>query len=158
MRYFLCISYRGAGFSGWQIQENANTIEAEIEKTLSTLLSEPIDVVGAGRTDTGVNAKNFSAHFDTSSEELVKVAGILTDQTRLEHQCVGSTLCVTNLTVDDQTLVGIDLDQGTMLGSARQVCYANIRYFQFRRIGANINVLRDFFANRFTHFDFSLTF
>ena len=71
MRYFLCISYR-AGFSGWQIQENANTIEAEIEKTLSTLLSEPIDVVGAGRTDTGVNAKNFYAHFDTSSEELVK--------------------------------------------------------------------------------------
>ncbi len=71
MRYFLCISYRGAGFSGWQIQENAHTIEAEVEKTLSTLLGEAIDVVGAGRTDTGVNAKNFYAHFDSSSQELV---------------------------------------------------------------------------------------
>ena len=71
MRYFLCISYRGAGFSGWQIQENAHTIEAEVEKTLSTLLGETIDVVGAGRTDTGVNAKNFYAHFDSSSQELV---------------------------------------------------------------------------------------
>ena len=70
MRYFLCISYRGAGFSGWQIQENANTIEAEVEKTLSTLLGEPIDVTGAGRTDTGVNAKNFYAHFDSCSQEL----------------------------------------------------------------------------------------
>lgn len=71
MRYFLCISYRGAGFSGWQIQENAHTIEAEVEKTLSTLLGEAIDVVGAGRTDSGVNAKNFYAHFDSSSQELV---------------------------------------------------------------------------------------
>lgn len=71
MRYFLCISYRGAGFSGWQIQENANTVQAEVEKALSTLLGEPVGVTGAGRTDTGVNAKNFYAHFDSSCDELV---------------------------------------------------------------------------------------
>ncbi|MBR2297947.1 MAG: tRNA pseudouridine(38-40) synthase TruA [Bacteroidales bacterium] len=75
MRYFLCISYRGSGFSGWQIQENAPTIEAEVEKVLSTLLGEPIDVVGAGRTDTGVNAKNFYAHFDTSRDKLLADSG-----------------------------------------------------------------------------------
>ena len=75
MRYFLCISYRGSGFSGWQIQENAPTIEAEVEKVLSTLLGEPIDVVGAGRTDTGVNAKNFYAHFDTSRDKLLPIRG-----------------------------------------------------------------------------------
>lgn len=68
MRYFLCISYNGKGFSGWQIQNNANTIEAEIEKALSMLLGSPIDVTGAGRTDTGVNAKNFYAHFDSDLE------------------------------------------------------------------------------------------
>lgn len=72
MRYFLRISYRGAGYSGWQIQENADTIQAQVEKTLSTLLREPISVMGAGRTDTGVNAKNFYAHFDSSSQELVR--------------------------------------------------------------------------------------
>lgn len=70
MRYFLSISYRGAGFSGWQIQENGKTIEGEVERALSTILGEAIDVVGAGRTDSGVNAKNFYAHFDSDSKEL----------------------------------------------------------------------------------------
>ena len=81
MRYFIRLSYRGAGFSGWQIQENAHTVEAEVEKALNTLLGKnldsqtstpkSIDVVGAGRTDTGVNAKGFYAHFDSSSKELI---------------------------------------------------------------------------------------
>lgn len=70
MRYFLSLSYCGAGYSGWQIQENAPTIEAEVEKALSTLLGCSIDVTGAGRTDTGVNARSFFAHFDSESETL----------------------------------------------------------------------------------------
>ncbi len=64
MRYFICLSYNGSAFSGWQIQENANSVQAELQKALSALLKEPIAVVGAGRTDTGVNARNYIAHFD----------------------------------------------------------------------------------------------
>ena len=66
MRYFICLSYNGSAFSGWQIQENANSVQEELQKALSTLLKEPIQVVGAGRTDTGVNARNYIAHFDFS--------------------------------------------------------------------------------------------
>ena len=64
MRYFICLSYNGSAFSGWQVQENANSVQAELQKALSTLLKEPVQVVGAGRTDTGVNARNYIAHFD----------------------------------------------------------------------------------------------
>lgn len=68
MRYFICLSYNGSAFSGWQIQENANSVQQELQKALSTLFREPIQVVGAGRTDTGVNAKNYIAHFDTQND------------------------------------------------------------------------------------------
>jgi tRNA pseudouridine38-40 synthase len=68
MRYFICLSYNGSAFSGWQVQENANSVQAELQKALSTLLKEPVQVVGAGRTDTGVNARNYIAHFDFQGE------------------------------------------------------------------------------------------
>ncbi len=67
MRYFICLSYNGSAFCGWQIQENANSVQAELQKALSTLLKTPIAVVGAGRTDTGVNARNYIAHFNTET-------------------------------------------------------------------------------------------
>lgn len=63
-RYFIEISYLGKAYSGWQIQENANTIQAEIERALHTILRKPISVLGAGRTDAGVHALSFVAHFD----------------------------------------------------------------------------------------------
>ena len=68
MRYFICLSYNGSAFCGWQIQDNANSVQAELQKALSTLFKTPIQVVGAGRTDTGVNARNYIAHFDFEGE------------------------------------------------------------------------------------------
>lgn len=65
-RYFLEIKYDGTNYHGWQIQQNANTVQSEINKALSTLLQENIIVVGAGRTDTGVHAKQLFAHFDSN--------------------------------------------------------------------------------------------
>ena len=73
MRYFIKLSYKGAGFSGWQIQKGAPSIQETLEKALSTLLGEEISVTGAGRTDTGVNAVGYVAHFD--SESPVAVSG-----------------------------------------------------------------------------------
>lgn len=63
-RYFLKLSYRGAPFHGWQKQPNAVSVQEEIEKSLTTVLRSDISIVGAGRTDTGVNARVMYAHFD----------------------------------------------------------------------------------------------
>lgn len=64
MRYFIWFAYDGAKYHGWQIQPNANTVQAELQTALSTILRQPIEVVGAGRTDAGVHAKVMAAHFD----------------------------------------------------------------------------------------------
>ncbi|MGB5943826.1 MAG: tRNA pseudouridine(38-40) synthase TruA [Leeuwenhoekiella sp.] len=64
MRYFLDISYNGSPYHGWQRQPNALTVQEEIERALSTLLNRTIAITGAGRTDTGVHAKQIFAHFN----------------------------------------------------------------------------------------------
>ena len=63
-RYFIYLAYNGANYHGWQIQPNANSVQQTIEEALSTILREKISIVGAGRTDTGVNASMMVAHFD----------------------------------------------------------------------------------------------
>lgn len=67
MRFFASISYNGSGLSGWQIQDNAPSVQDEIQKAVSAVLGEKISVVGAGRTDAGVHASDFTAHFDSDS-------------------------------------------------------------------------------------------
>ncbi len=64
IRYFIELSYNGTRYHGWQIQPNAITVQEELNKALSTLLQNEINVVGAGRTDTGVHARFFVAHFE----------------------------------------------------------------------------------------------
>ena len=64
MRYFLCLSYDGSAFCGWQIQPSAPSVQACLESTLSRLLGRPVAVTGAGRTDTAVHAFHYVAHFD----------------------------------------------------------------------------------------------
>lgn len=66
MRYFIEIAYQGTNYAGWQIQENAPSVQAEIEKALCIVLREKISIVGSGRTDTGVHASQQFAHFDTT--------------------------------------------------------------------------------------------
>ncbi len=63
-RYFIYFSYDGTSYHGWQQQPNSHSVQAELQKALSTILREPIVVVGAGRTDTGVHARQMVAHFD----------------------------------------------------------------------------------------------
>lgn len=66
-RYFIELSYKGTNYHGWQIQPNAISIQEDLNKALSTLLRENIETVGAGRTDAGVHARFFVAHFDSSN-------------------------------------------------------------------------------------------
>ena len=63
-RYFIHLAYNGANYNGWQTQPELPTVQETLEKALSTLLRQPIAVVGCGRTDTGVHASDFYAHFD----------------------------------------------------------------------------------------------
>ena len=67
-RFFIEIAYNGLNYHGWQIQSNANSVQAEINKALSTILKQEICVTGAGRTDTGVHAQQLFAHFDAKIE------------------------------------------------------------------------------------------
>lgn len=64
MRYKLTIEYNGSGFSGWQIQPDARTVEGELEKAFSKILQRDVDLIGQGRTDAGVHARGQVAHVD----------------------------------------------------------------------------------------------
>lgn len=65
MRYFIHLAYKGSRYFGWQIQVNQQTLQEVISNAFSKILKEDISLYGAGRTDTGVHASNFYAHFDT---------------------------------------------------------------------------------------------
>jgi tRNA pseudouridine38-40 synthase len=65
-RYFIKLSFLGTNYHGWQKQENANSVQSVLSNALSVISKEKITLTGAGRTDTGVHAREFFAHFDTS--------------------------------------------------------------------------------------------
>ena len=64
MRYFIQLSYDGTGYHGWQVQPNGVSVQEVLQKALSTLLRQPTEVTGAGRTDAGVHASMMVAHVD----------------------------------------------------------------------------------------------
>ncbi|MBO7477769.1 MAG: hypothetical protein J6U04_07550, partial [Salinivirgaceae bacterium] len=70
MRYFLVLDYNGSPFCGWQRQPGQDSVQERIERALSTLLKTDTEITGAGRTDTGVHARNYVAHFDSEVENL----------------------------------------------------------------------------------------
>src|SRR5579863_2914314 len=80
-RYFIQLSFQGKNYHGWQIQANAHSVQAELNKALHTLTRIKTETTGCGRTDTGVHAKMFYAHFDVS-ESIPQ----LTDAERFVHQ------------------------------------------------------------------------
>ena len=69
-RYFIFISYKGTSYHGWQIQPNSVTVQKILDDALSVVLREKISTIGAGRTDAGVHARVFCAHFDSLSAYL----------------------------------------------------------------------------------------
>ena len=76
MRYIITLSYDGSAFCGWQIQNNDRTVQGDLEKALKMLTGRYIQVTGAGRTDTDVNAINYVAHFDMPDEVSIDAAQI----------------------------------------------------------------------------------
>lgn len=72
MRYFIELSYKGTEYAGWQRQPNARSVQQTIEEALQTLLREQISITGCGRTDTGVHASFYTAHFESEHEAIRK--------------------------------------------------------------------------------------
>ena len=72
IRYQILIEYEGTLYNGWQIQKKGKSIQENIQIILSKLLKEKIKIYGSGRTDTGVHAKEQSAHFDTTNKIIQK--------------------------------------------------------------------------------------
>ena len=76
LRYFVRFSYLGKAYHGWQKQPNAQTVQQCMEECFSTLLRTPVELVAAGRTDTGVHAAEMFAHFDhdglNTTDEIVQ--------------------------------------------------------------------------------------
>ncbi len=68
MRYFFQISYKGTNYHGWQIQQNAISIQQVIQEKLKILSNDDIEITGSGRTDTGVHAKQQFFHVDLKTE------------------------------------------------------------------------------------------
>lgn len=84
MRYFIQLSYLGTNYCGWQIQPNGTTVQEVLNTAFSTVLQEKIEITGAGRTDTGVHASYYIAHFDSLIQNLhqdqkilIKINGFL---------------------------------------------------------------------------------
>ncbi len=67
-RYQILIEYVGTSYSGWQIQKKGKTIQGKIQKVIAKILKEKVNIIGSGRTDSGVHALEQSAHFDTSTK------------------------------------------------------------------------------------------
>lgn len=68
-RYFIKLAYDGSSYHGWQVQQNAVTVQEVITKAIRLIWSEDFAMVGCGRTDTGVHAKEYYAHFDMETEK-----------------------------------------------------------------------------------------
>ncbi len=69
-RYFIFISFKGTSYHGWQIQPNSVTVQKTLDEAIGTILNERITTTGAGRTDTGVHAVVFCAHFESVRQDL----------------------------------------------------------------------------------------
>jgi tRNA pseudouridine38-40 synthase len=69
-RYFIELSFDGSHYHGWQMQENAESVQAVITNALNCILGIDTEITGAGRTDTGVHARNYIAHFDIGQKKL----------------------------------------------------------------------------------------
>ncbi len=88
MKYKILIAYEGTQYGGWQIQPNSVSIQALIEQALCTVLREPLDLIGSGRTDAGVHALGQIAHFVSSSKidcykTLASLNGLLPSDIRI---------------------------------------------------------------------------
>jgi len=100
VRYFIHLAYSGTGYHGWQSQPNAITVQEVVEDGLFRLLRSSISITGAGRTDTGVHARNYYTHFD--SEIVYNAIELQQLAYRLNKILPGNILIYRMFQVEDQ--------------------------------------------------------
>lgn len=92
MRYLIRLKYNGSDFNGWQIQPNAPSVQETLEQKIGMLLNQEVKVIGCGRTDTGVHASDFYAHFESDK------AGIDVDNLKYKlNSVVPNSIAITEL-------------------------------------------------------------
>lgn len=99
-RFFLEIAYDGSAYHGWQTQPNAIAVQEKLDKALHTFLREAVETVGAGRTDTGVHAKQLFVHFDSNHEKLISQP----------QRCVNSINALLPFDISVQRIITVDND------------------------------------------------
>ena len=92
-RFFIELSYDGTNYHGWQIQPNAVGVQEVLNKALSTILRQPVETLGCGRTDTGVHAKQFFAHFDA----VLKSGNKINDTIRSLNSVLPADIAIKNI-------------------------------------------------------------
>jgi tRNA pseudouridine38-40 synthase len=95
MRYFIELSYRGTKYFGWQRQPQQLSVQQELEETLSKILRESVDITGCGRTDAGVHAKGYIAHFDFTGQ-MPDDFTLRMNKTLSEHTSISRVAAVTD--------------------------------------------------------------
>lgn len=91
-RYFIEISFDGTRYHGWQTQPNAIAVQQVLDKAISTVLRQPIETLGCGRTDSGVHAKQLFAHFDAAQQPIVHGSLIIDESLSVEQEKKPSTM------------------------------------------------------------------
>jgi tRNA pseudouridine38-40 synthase len=76
-RYFIFLSFKGTSYHGWQVQPNSLTVQKILDEALSLIIDENISTTGAGRTDAGVHAHFFCAHFDSLYPDLASKRNLI---------------------------------------------------------------------------------
>lgn len=105
-RYFIEVSYKGTGYSGFQVQRNANTIQSEVEKALEICFRKNFSLTGSSRTDAGVHALQNYFHFDSETELTREPDSELGNEKKMER-CLYSLNAIlpANIVVQKITLV-----------------------------------------------------
>lgn len=76
-RYFAHLAFDGTSYHGWQSQDNAHSVQSELEKCMGMKLGTMVKLTGCGRTDTGVHARNYFAHFDLPDDRAISDKALL---------------------------------------------------------------------------------
>lgn len=141
-RYFIELSFNGSAYHGWQIQKNAVSVQEVLNNKLSVVLRQPIEATGCGRTDTGVHAKQFFAHFDAGGGLIVDspwtIAG--TSDAAAGDSAPDATMDHRPRTMDAQPST---MDYNTLLRSINSVLPKDIAVKRIFPVAPNANARFD---------------
>lgn len=152
-RYFIFISYKGTSYHGWQIQSNSVTVQKILDGALSTVLSEKIFTIGAGRTDTGVHAMVFCAHFDSISPDLSTLKNLIFRLNRYLPADISVNSIEKVLPDANSRYSAISRTYKYYISKIKDPFFDNSSWFLYRNI--DIEVMNEACGLLFNHSDFT---